>query len=189
MVPPRSPCASRVSSSLPFTHSVIRPTIGSAVGPNSVELALSRRRRGCAPPRSPPSACRSRCRRYGTLRVRAKRDGVDLALGAALAEAARHQDAVDPLEIRRRILLLEDLALDPVEVDLHLVGDAAVRGAPRSATCRRPSGPVYLPTIGDRHLAFRMPQDAADLAPAVEVRRRRMLLPKAASTSPSSPSS
>ena len=38
----------------------------------------------------------------------------DLALGAALAEAAGHQDAVDALQERRRILALEDLALDPV---------------------------------------------------------------------------
>ena len=64
--------------------------------------------------------------KYGTLRVAREGDGVDLAFRAALAEAARHQDAVHPLQIGRRVLLLEDLALDPVEVDLHLVGDAAM---------------------------------------------------------------
>src|SRR5207237_1637470 len=51
----------------------------------------------------------------------------DLALGAALAESAGHQDAVDVLEEWRWILVLEYLALDPVEIDLHLVGDAAMR--------------------------------------------------------------
>ena len=51
----------------------------------------------------------------------------DLALRAALAEAAGHQDAVDVFEERRRVLVLEHLALDPVEIDLHLVGDAAMR--------------------------------------------------------------
>src|SRR6202035_5558892 len=52
---------------------------------------------------------------------------LDLAFGAALAEAARHQDAVHMLEERGGILALEHLALDPVEIDLDLVGDAAVR--------------------------------------------------------------
>ena len=41
---------------------------------------------------------------------------------------------------RRRVLALEDLGFDPVEIDLHIVGDAAMRPAPRSAICRRPSG-------------------------------------------------
>src|SRR5258705_8968507 len=38
----------------------------------------------------------------------------DLAFRAALAEAAGHQDAVDVFEERRRVLVLEHLALDPV---------------------------------------------------------------------------
>src|SRR5205085_5371213 len=50
----------------------------------------------------------------------------DLALGAALPEAARDEDAVNAFQERSRVLALEDLALDPVEVDLHLVGDAAM---------------------------------------------------------------
>src|SRR5206468_7835208 len=50
----------------------------------------------------------------------------DLAFGAALAEAAGHQNAVDMFEERRRVLVLEHFALDPVEIDLHLVGDATV---------------------------------------------------------------
>ena len=51
----------------------------------------------------------------------------DFSLSAALAEAARHQNAVDVLEKRRRVFILEHFALDPVEIDLHLVGDAAMR--------------------------------------------------------------
>src|SRR4030088_1832703 len=51
----------------------------------------------------------------------------DLALRSALAKAAGHQNAVDVLEKWRGILVLEHLALDPVEIDLHLVGDAAMR--------------------------------------------------------------
>src|SRR6266704_3364008 len=41
MVPPRSPAFDRFSSSLPRSHSVIRPTSGSGLGPNSVEFAAS----------------------------------------------------------------------------------------------------------------------------------------------------
>src|SRR5208282_6637670 len=51
----------------------------------------------------------------------------DFSLGATLPKTAGHQDAVDVLEKWRRILVLEHLALDPVEIDLDLVGDAAVR--------------------------------------------------------------
>src|SRR6185295_16823141 len=125
MVPPRSPLFDRVSSSLPRSHSVIRPTSGSLVGPNSVEFASSMPTRLraasmtaiCMPKQMP---------KYGTSRARELRRA-DLAFGAALAEAAGHQDAVDVLEERRRVLVFEHLALDPVEVDLHLVGDAAMR--------------------------------------------------------------
>src|SRR5499427_3665363 len=52
---------------------------------------------------------------------------LDLSLGAALTESARNENAVDVLEERRRVFVLEHFGLDPVEIDLHLVGDAAVR--------------------------------------------------------------
>ena len=52
--------------------------------------------------------------------------GLDLAFGTALAEAAGHQDAVDAFKIGGWILLLEDFRFDPLQVHLHLVGDAAV---------------------------------------------------------------
>src|SRR5687767_9823452 len=52
--------------------------------------------------------------------------GVDLAFRAALAEAAGHQDAVYAFEMLDRVLALEDFGIDPVEIDLHVVGDAAV---------------------------------------------------------------
>ena len=41
----------------------------------------------------------------------------DLALGAALAEAAGHQDAVDVLQVVNGVLALEDFGIDPVELD------------------------------------------------------------------------
>src|SRR5215472_16774228 len=44
----------------------------------------------------------------------------NLTLGAALAEPAGHEDAVDVFQEGRRILVLKDFALDPVEIDLDL---------------------------------------------------------------------
>src|SRR3546814_17115449 len=51
----------------------------------------------------------------------------DLAFGAALAEAAGHQDAVHVLELLDRAVALEALGVQPGHVDLPIVGDAAVR--------------------------------------------------------------
>ena len=92
----------RCSSSLPRSHSVIRPTTGSSVGPNSVELAS--RDAG------------QRARRLDHRHLHAEADAEighlalagelrrqDLALRAALAEAAGHQDAVHVLQLRRRV--------------------------------------------------------------------------------------
>ena len=109
-MPPRSPSASRRSSSLPRIHSVIRPTTGSSVGPNSVELASGRpasERQAsitaiCMPKQMP---------KYGTLRSRANFGGEDLALRAARAEAARHQNAMHVFEMRRRDRPLSKISL------------------------------------------------------------------------------
>src|SRR5688572_15757816 len=49
---------------------------------------------------------------------------IDLAFRATLAEAAGHQDAVNAFQVLDRVLALEDLGIDPVEIDLHVVGDA-----------------------------------------------------------------
>ena len=125
-MPPRSPPAARFSSSLPFSHSVIRPTTGSGVGPNSVELASA----------MPAQIARRLDHRHlhaeadaeiGHMAFAGELRRADLAFGAALAEAARHQDAVDVFQERRRVLVLEHLGFDPVELDLDLVGDAAMR--------------------------------------------------------------
>src|SRR5260221_13538096 len=51
---------------------------------------------------------------------------LDLALGAALAEAAWHQDAVDALEVLYGVFLLEDLRIEPIELDPDIIGDAAM---------------------------------------------------------------
>src|SRR5262249_57328170 len=51
---------------------------------------------------------------------------LDLACRAALAEAARNEYAVHVLEIGRGILALEGLGLEPLQIDLYLVGDATM---------------------------------------------------------------
>ena len=50
----------------------------------------------------------------------------DLAFRTALAEAAGHQNPVHAFEQRRWILALEDLALDPLQPNLDVVGDAGM---------------------------------------------------------------
>ena len=52
---------------------------------------------------------------------------LDLTLGAALAEAAGDEDRVHAFELLHRLALgLEDLGIDPVELDADIVGDAAM---------------------------------------------------------------
>ncbi len=94
----------------------------------------------------------------------------DLALGAALAEAAGHQDAVDMLEKRRGILVLEHFALDPVEIDLHLVGDAAMR----QRLDQRFIGVLHAGIFaddGDGDVAFGIAHPLVDDVPALQRRR------------------
>src|SRR5690606_22096651 len=49
-----------------------------------------------------------------------------LACRTALTTATWHQNAVHMLEIWRRIVTFEDFRVDPLQVDLHLVGDATM---------------------------------------------------------------
>ena len=82
-----------------------------------------------------------------------------------MAEAAGHEDAVDAFEIGRRVLALEDLALDPVEIDLDLVGDAAVM----QRLDQRLVGVLearVLADDGDLHLAFGIADALGDRRPA-----------------------
>ena len=184
-MPPRSPSACRCSSSLPRSHSVIRPTTGSGVGPNSVELA-------CGEARERPAGLDHRHlhaeadAEIGHLALARETGGEDLALGAARAEPAGHQDAVNALEVRRRVGRLENLALDPVELDPHLVGHAAVG----QRLDQRFVGVLEAGVLADdrdRHLALGIVIGARHRS------QRRMLglgagsMPKAASTSRSRP--
>ena len=167
MVPPRSPPKPRFCSSLPFIHSVIRPTTGSRVARirSSSPASMPQRFRAasitaiCMPKQMP---------KYGTCRSRANCAARIFALGAALAEAARHQDAVDMFEERRRVLVLEHLAFDPVEIDLDLVGDAAVR----KRLDQRLIGILHAGIFaddGDGDVAFRIADALVDEMPGGEI--------------------
>ena len=62
----------------------------------------------------------------------------DLAFGSAFAEAAGHQDAIDILQKDRGVLALEHFAVDPVQMDFHIVGQAAMGAVLPTATCSCP---------------------------------------------------
>src|SRR5205823_13661591 len=63
----------------------------------------------------------------GHLALAGETGRLDLALGAALAEAAGHEDRVNAFELLHGLALcLEDFGIDPVELDPDIVGDAAM---------------------------------------------------------------
>ena len=71
--------------------------------------------------------------------------GGDLALDAPLAEAAGDHDAVEVAQAALGQQPLDLLGLDPVDLDLGAVVEAAVLAAPRPPTGRRRAGSTYLP--------------------------------------------
>ena len=177
----------RRSSSLPRIHSVIRPTTGSSVGPNSVELASAK----------PDQRAASLDHRHlhaeadaeiGHLALAREAGGEDLALGAARAEAARHQNAVHALEMGGRIGRLSKISLSiQSSLTLHPVGHAAVG----QRLDQRLIGVLEAGVFADdrdRHLAF-----GIVIGASTPLSQRRMSgfgagsMPNAASTSRSSP--
>ncbi len=93
---------------------------------------------------------------------------MDLALGAAFAEAARHQDAVHVLEMADRIVALEYLGVHPLQADLHVAAEAAMgqRLAERLVGVEQHR---VLADHGDGHLALGLAHRAHHAAPALEV--------------------
>ena len=77
--------------------------------------------------------------RYGMLVLAGVADRLDLAVDAALAEAARHQDRVDAVEAARAVLL--DVGrLDELDLDARARAHAGVHQRLASARCRSRAG-------------------------------------------------
>ena len=70
-------------------------------------------------------------------------DGLDLALNASLAEAARHQYRVGGAEGFLHVLRGQLFRVDPVDVHLHLIADAAVAERLRNAEVGIPQVDVF----------------------------------------------
>src|SRR5215471_3169578 len=98
---------------------------------------------------------------------------LDLAFRGALAEAARNEYAVHVLEIGRGILALEGLGLEPLQIDLHLVGDAAMDQRLVQRFVRVPETCVFA-DHGNCYLAVGIADGFGNLAPALEVRLWRV---------------
>ena len=94
-----------------------------------------------------------------------------LARRAALAEAARHEDPVHPVQVLDGVLALEDLRIDPVGMDADVVGDAAVgQGLGQGLVGIEQAG--VLADDGDADLALGLGGAVDDVAPAGQVQRR-----------------
>src|SRR5215467_6274511 len=94
--------------------------------------------------------------------------GPDFSLSAALAEAARDQNAVHVLEERCRILALEHLGFDPIEFDADLVGDAAMGERLDQRLIGVLEAGIFADD-GNRHIAFRITDALVDQPPAREI--------------------
>src|SRR6185503_19159996 len=109
----------------------------------------------------------------GYLVLAGEAGGGNHALRAALAEAARDKDAVHPFQALERIAVLERLRLDPFEIYLDGIGDAAVV----ERLDQRFVGVLeagVLTDHGDGDLALVLADGPRDLLPAPEVRARRV---------------
>src|SRR5262249_58896902 len=92
----------------------------------------------------------------------------DFSLAAALAEAARDQNAVHVLEKRRRIFAFEHLGFDPIEIDADLVGDAAVGERLDQRLIGVLEAGIFADD-GNRHIAFGIADALVDQPPAREI--------------------
>ena len=167
MVPPRSPPTPRFCSSLPFIHSVIRPTTAS--GWRRIRSSSPPRcRTDCAPPRCTAICMPKQMPKYGTCRSRAN---CAARIFPSAPRWPKPPGTRMPLTCSRNgagSSLLEHLGFDPVEIDLHLVGDAAVR----ERLDQRLVGVLHAGIFaddGDRDVAFRIADALVDRAPAREI--------------------
>ena len=158
---------------MPRIHSVISPITGCSHGPNSVEPApfeLGEVARRLDHRHLQPEADAE----IGNLALAREARRLDHALRAALAEPARHEDRVHPLQLPHRFGFgLEHFRVDPVELDLDIVGDGAMgHRLGQGFVAVRQMG--VLADDGDRDLALGPADPVDDRVPASEVGLRRV---------------
>ena len=98
---------------------------------------------------------------------------LDLAGRTTLAEPAGDQYAMHMLEIGRWIVALEYLGIDPLQVDLDLVGDAAMDQGFRERLIGVLEAGIFAHD-GDVDLAFGAVHAGRDLLPGRKIGRRRI---------------
>src|SRR5204862_5208561 len=96
--------------------------------------------------------------------------GEDLALDAAMAEAARHQDSRGALEPAVQVLLRERLAVDPADLRVDAMGPGCVAERLGDAEIRVRQLDV-LADEGDLERRLRRLDPLDERAPSGEVRR------------------
>ena len=106
-------------------------------------------------------------------------DRTDLALAAALAKTAGHEDAVHRLQLGRQIIriLLEQLGIEPFHMHAHAVGHAAMhqRFGKRLIGIRQAD--IFADDT-DGHFAFRVLIAIENIVPARQVWLGRMIQPE-----------
>ena len=106
---------------------------------------------------------------------------------AALAKPAGKQHAIDAVQLRQvGVRIVKPVAGNPVEVDLHLVGEAAVAQRFDHGFVGVVQRDVFADD-GDGNFAVRIAQRLRHPRPVLEVRRVSLSRPKCRSTSRSRP--
>ena len=105
--------------------------------------------------------------------------GGDLALRSAFAEAARHQDRMQRLQLSGQPvgILLEQLGIQPADMHLHPVGDPAMHQRLVERLVRILQADIFA-DHADRHLALGLLDPLDDLAPARQIERRGRIQPE-----------
>ena len=187
MVPPRSPPASRRSSMLPRIHSVIRPTTGSGARAELGRARAVRARRDARAASITAICMPKQMPKYGTLRSRAKRAASILPSVPRSPKPPGTRMPCTPSRCCTASSLLEDLAVEPVELDLHVVGDAAMGQRLGQRFVAVEQMRVFADD-GDRDLALGLADARRRSRASARDRARGSAMPKWAQTCASKPS-
>ncbi len=149
----------------PFGHQADHGIVGRT---EFARRGVPRCRAGCVPPRSPPSACRSRCRRTARYaRARTSRRG----FCPSVPRSPKPPGTRMPCTFSRWatcVIALEDLGVHPLQADLHVRAKAAVGECLAERFVRIKQHGV-LADHSDRHLTLRLAHRTHHAPPALEI--------------------